>query len=128
MACNILVVDDSATTRSMIKRVIKMSGVPVDAVHEAPDGRAAMEMLAQQPIDIVLADLHMPEMTGLELTRAMQQNPATSPIPIVIISAEPNLSTIESLKQEGIRGHLRKPFTPEALRDCLTELLGVIHG
>lgn len=128
MACNILIVDDSATTRAMIKRVIKMSGVPVDLMLEAPDGRVAMQVLEQQPVDIVLADLHMPEMTGLELTRAMQNNPATKPIPIVIISAEPNMSTIETLKREGIRGHLSKPFTPEALRNCLTELLGVIHA
>ncbi|MEI8198400.1 MAG: response regulator [Phycisphaerae bacterium] len=128
MACNILIVDDSATTRAMIKRVIRMSGVPVDQTLEAPDGKVAMGLLAQHPIDIVLADLHMPEMTGLELTRAMQANPATSPIPIVIISAEPNTATIEALEKEGIRGHLRKPFTPEALRTCLTDLLGVIHG
>lgn len=125
MACNILIVDDSRTTRAMIKRVIQLAGVATEGLYEAGNGKEALEILSKMPVDLVLADLHMPEMNGIELTQEIQKNPATSPIPIVIISAEPSQEKIAALQGTGIRGHLRKPFSPEALRDMVNSLLGV---
>jgi two-component system chemotaxis response regulator CheY len=128
MACTILIVDDSATTRAMIKRIIQVAGIPTEALLEAPNGVAALQLLRRHAVDLVLADLHMPEMTGVELTHQMLADPALAPIPIVIVSADPNQEKITALQQQGVRGHLRKPFTPEALRNLVHDILGVVHA
>ncbi|HEX2973464.1 MAG TPA: response regulator [Tepidisphaeraceae bacterium] len=127
--CNrLLIVDDSATTRAIIKRTIQMAGVSVDMFSEAANGKEALNLLADKPFDLVLVDLNMPEMGGLELTQRMQANPSTASIPVVVISAEPNAASLVQVHQDGIRGYLRKPFTPERIRDLISPLLGVAHA
>ena len=123
MAYNILIVDDSATTRAVIKRIISMAQVPTERVLEAPNGKAALEVLGANRIDLVLADLHMPEMNGVEMTRQILANEATKSIPVVVVSAEPNEQRLAELKREGIRGHIRKPFTPEVLHKLVCDVL-----
>jgi two-component system chemotaxis response regulator CheY len=126
MSYDILIVDDSATTRAIIRRSIQMADVPAANVYEAENGLAALDVVAARHVDIVLADLHMPQMDGVELTRRLLADPATKGIPVVIISAEPDQAKIDALKQQGARGYLRKPFRPEGVRDVITELLGGI--
>ncbi len=128
MAFTILIVDDSATTRALIKRAVTAAGLPVERMVEAANGKAGLDALAQGGVDLVLADLHMPEVDGLEMTRRIMANPQTSSIPVVIISAEPNPDTIAQLQQHGIKGYLRKPFTPEAVRKVLNDVMGVVHA
>jgi hypothetical protein len=77
---NILIVDDSATTRAIIKRTIALAGLTGGDVYEAPSGTAALEVLRTRRVDVVLTDLHMPGMGGVELTRRMQADPAMRPI------------------------------------------------
>jgi two-component system chemotaxis response regulator CheY len=88
----------------------------------------ALRLLAAEPVDLVLADLHMPEMDGVEMTRRILADRATQLIPVIIISAEPNARRLEQLKQEGVRGYLRKPFTPELVRNLINETLGVSNA
>ncbi len=128
MAYDILIVDDSAVTRALIKRTIKMTDLPVGTLHEAGDGKAGLAFLATGHVDLVLADLHMPIMDGAEMTRNILSNAATTAIPVIVISAEPNEAQIAGLKQLGIKGYLRKPFTPEALREVHNTILGVAHA
>lgn len=125
MSRNILIVDDSATTRSMVRRIIALCGAPTGNIYEAPDGREALALLGQSQVDLVLADLHMPNMGGMEMTERMQSDPALKDIPVVIISADPNVGRVDQLKHLGVRGHLAKPFTPEGLRNVLGDILGV---
>lgn len=127
MALNLLIVDDSATMRAMIKRIVRMAGIDVNFLLEAPNGKAALEILAEVSVDVILADLHMPEMTGAELTRAVMTDPRMKKIPVVIVSAEPNVERIESLKKDGIRGYLKKPFTPEKMREVFNDVMGVAN-
>jgi len=87
MAYHILIVDDSMTTRAMIKRTLAMADIPVAQIHEAANGRIGLETLATHKIDLVLADLHMPEMGGVEMTRCILSQESTRHIPVVIISA-----------------------------------------
>lgn len=124
MNYDILIVDDSATTRAIIKRSIQMADLPVGSFHEAENGAAALDVVAASHVDLVLADLHMPQMDGVELTRRLLGNPTTKDIPVVIISAEPDQAKLDALKQQGVRGYIRKPFRPEGIRDVITELLG----
>jgi two-component system chemotaxis response regulator CheY len=84
-------------------------------------------LLETRRVDLVLADLHMPRMSGVEMTARIMDNEQTRDIPVVIISAEPDDEQINQLKHSGIKGYLRKPFTPEDLSHILTGLLGVAH-
>jgi two-component system, chemotaxis family, chemotaxis protein CheY len=127
MAYNILIVDDSAVARAMIRRTIKLSELPTGALYEADNGQSGLELLANHSVDLVLADLHMPKMGGAEMTTRIMADERTRAIPVVIISAEPDCDQIDELKHGGIKGYLRKPFTPEDLCHLLTELLGVAH-
>jgi len=128
MGFRFLIVDDSATTRAIIRRTIRLTGVPADVILEASNGIEALQILTCEKVDLVLADLHMPLMDGVELMKHMQCDAALATIPVVIVSAEPNVSRIEELTKNGVRGHLRKPFTPESLRALIEETLGVAHA
>ncbi len=128
MSLKILIVDDSATTRALIKRTIQLAKLPVEKLFEAADGKAGLAQINANPVDLVLADLHMPEMDGAEMTRQILKNPATANTPVVIISAEPNNERIAQLQLEGVKGYLRKPFTPESLREVINQVLGVAHA
>lgn len=128
MSYSILIVDDSATMRSVIKRVIRMAELPVSQFLEASNGKAALDLLATAQVDLILADLNMPEMTGVEMTHAMRQNDRTRDIPVIVVSAEPNIARLEQLKHDGVQGYVRKPFTPEVIRDEVTKVMGVAHA
>lgn len=128
MGYQILIVDDSATTRAIIKRSIQMAQVPADSLAEAANGKEALRLLSGCRYDLVLADLNMPEMGGEELTQAMAAQDGLRDIPVVIVSAEPNAVRMAQLKRNGVRACLDKPFTPELIKKVITETLGGIHA
>jgi two-component system chemotaxis response regulator CheY len=119
----ILIVDDSATTRAMIKRVIGMTGLAVRRLLDAADGQQGLEVMMSSPVDIVLADLNMPVMDGVEMIRRMRCSDTLKHIPVAVISAQPDPELIAQLKHDGIAGYLPKPFTPENVRDLIGPLL-----
>lgn len=124
MAYTIMVVDDSETIRSVLERTIGMTKLPVDAIIQAENGRDALEKLADNWVDIVFTDINMPEMNGIELVDEMNNHAEYQDIPVVIVSTEGSKSRIEQLRQKGVKGYLRKPFTPENIRDIIIETLG----
>jgi two-component system chemotaxis response regulator CheY len=119
----ILIVDDSATTRAMIKRIIEMTELPVEEVCEAEDGRKALQLMESKRVHLVLADLNMPIMGGSEMIERMHNDAALRDIPVMVISATPDDEQIEELKKNGVVGYLPKPFTPEGVRDLIGPLL-----
>ena len=123
MGLTVLIVDDSATTRSFVRRVLQMVGIDIVAIHEAPDGAAALQLLAVQCVDLVLADLHMPIMGGVELIRRMLADERLKRIPVLIVSADPNTARLENLQAAGVAAYLRKPFTPEEFRSAIKPVL-----
>lgn len=124
MAYNILIVDDSVITRTVIKRSIDMIGIDIGDVYEADNGASALKFLEQTPVDLVLADLNMPEMDGAEMLHHMQQAEATRSVPVVVVSSEPSTIRIKELLAEGIKDYLHKPFTPEEFADTVKDSLG----
>lgn len=118
-----LIVDDSAVTRSMIRRAIQLSGLEFENVLQAGNGREALSVMETQRVDMVLADLHMPEMSGPELIAAMQQHPALKKTPLLIVTAEPSADRIVELCRIGAKGYLRKPFTPEQIRAAVAPIV-----
>jgi two-component system chemotaxis response regulator CheY len=124
MALRILLVDDSKVTRMMITRTLAMAGLPVASLVEADNGQAALERMRAAPVDLVLADINMPVMGGVELITAMRADPHLAAIPVVVISTEGSTTRRAELHALGVRAYLRKPFTPESVRDTLRKVLG----
>jgi two-component system chemotaxis response regulator CheY len=120
---SVLVVDDSSVMRRMVARSLVLSGVPAHEVHEAGDGREALRLIREQYVDLVLCDLHMPVMDGLELMKQLGTDAATADVPVVIVSSERSPGLLAELEELGVRGFLRKPFQPEALGQLVREVL-----
>lgn len=124
MAYTILVVDDSETIRGVLKRTIQMTKLPVHEVIVASNGREALEKLDTRWVDIVFSDINMPEMNGIELIRKMKADDEYCEIPIAIISTEGSKTRINEIMDMGVNGFIRKPFTPEQIREVILETLG----
>jgi two-component system chemotaxis response regulator CheY len=124
MSYTILIADDSAIVRAMVKKAVAMAGLDVGQVHEAGNGKEALAVLRRIWIDIVFADINMPEMTGTELVRHMKADPTLASTPVVIVSSEQSQARIDELKASGARAYLTKPFRPEQFREVVENLLG----
>jgi two-component system chemotaxis response regulator CheY len=124
MSYSILIVDDSPTIRSVIKKSISMSGIDVGEVHEAGNGIEALAVLSQQWIDIVLADINMPQMNGIELVEHMVKDKMLETTPVVIVSSERSQARVAEFKKRGVSAYIKKPFKPEDIRDVVIEVLG----
>ena len=124
MSYTVLVVDDSAIVRTMVKKSIGMAGLPIGTILEAGNGKEALEILRKQWVDIVFADLNMPEMNGTELVEEMSRDSVLVATPVVIVSSEHSQAKIDALKAKGIRAYIKKPFRPEGFREVVEGVLG----
>jgi two-component system chemotaxis response regulator CheY len=118
----ILIVDDSAMMRAMIKRVIKLADVPVEDILEATNGAEALELLKQHDVQLLLTDINMPVMNGADMLREISLNPRWRNLNRVIISTDGSTVRREEAAELDVRCYLEKPFSPEVLRDVLNEL------
>ena len=123
MAVNILIVDDSGVMRSMIAKTINLSGLALGEIHQAGNGQEGLDLLKQNWIDLVIADINMPVMNGEEMINHMMAEPDLRDIPIVVVSTEGSKTRVERLQEKRIR-FIHKPFTPEAIRDTIRDFLG----
>ncbi len=123
MANNVLIVDDSVIIRKMVARNLDMADIELGEVHFAENGQEALEKLEQHWIDVVLADINMPVMNGLELIAEMNRRELTASIPVVIISTERSKERIAALKDMGVKAYINKPFTPEEFATVIKGLL-----
>ena len=127
MAHDVLIVDDSATIRAVVKRTIRMIGLDVGNIYEASNGIEALAQLADHRVAVVLVDINMPTMNGVQLLTRMKQTEGLKNIPVVIASTEGSQQRIDQLSALGVNGYVRKPFQPEQLRDVLLPILGVME-
>jgi two-component system chemotaxis response regulator CheY len=125
MGLNILVADDSATMRAMVAKTVQMSGLPVNRFYEAANGKEGLEILERQWIDVVLVDINMPVVGGLEMIEKIRAHPDLSKMPIVVISTESSQTRIDEIRAKGAE-FIHKPFTPEQVRDVLVKILGEV--
>jgi two-component system chemotaxis response regulator CheY len=123
-----LVVDDSPVTRKMVRRALGLCGLEVAEVIEAADGAEALEKLGQHHVDLVLADINMPVMNGIELVERMSRDPELCTVPVVIVATPMSQDRVEFVLDKGARAYLAKPFRPEALRDVVVQILGTTGG
>jgi two-component system, chemotaxis family, chemotaxis protein CheY len=120
-ALNILIVDDSAVMRRMVRRVVELTDVAIGEVHEAGNGREALEVMRQHSIDALFTDLNMPVMSGTELLRAVNDRPERPPVRVVI-STDGSDARRRETEALDITRYLEKPLRPEVMRDVLCEL------
>jgi two-component system chemotaxis response regulator CheY len=125
MSLNILLVDDSATVRAVLSKTLQIAGVPVKELYQAANGQEALAILSSHWIDLVLADINMPVMTGIELVVKMSADNLMKSIPVIIVSTDGSATRIEELRAKGVRAFVRKPFTPELIYKVVTETVGV---
>ena len=124
MAFRVLIIDDSAAMRTLIRRVIDVPGLDAGAVLEAADGQDALEVLEREWVDVILTDINMPRMNGEQFVRRLAESGLTRSIPIIVISTDGTEVRREHLQALGICGYLAKPFQPEELKDQIEHALG----
>ncbi len=112
MAKRALTVDDSKTMREMVSFTLKGAGFDVI---EAEDGQAALNVLGNSPIDVIITDLNMPVMNGIELIKKLRENPLYKFTPILMLTTESDDSKKSEGKTVGATGWIVKPFNPEKL-------------
>ena len=119
---NILVVDDSAMMRTMIKRAAAATGLPLGEFFEAADGQQALAVLEQHQVDALFTDINMPVMTGIELLRKIAGHERWRHMIRVIISTDGSEARRSEAGALDVRLYVEKPFRPEVMRDVLAEL------
>ena len=120
---NILIVDDSAAIRKILQRVLGQANVPISQVFEAGDGVEALEILKSQNVGLVLSDINMPNMDGLQLLSQVRAVEQWKNVPFVMITTEGSHSKVLEAVQLGASGYVRKPFTPDQIKEKLAGLV-----
>ncbi len=119
MGKTLMIVDDSATMRKIIMRTIQMSGLQFDRTEQAGDGIEALEKLGDKPVDIMLLDINMPEMSGTELVKKVRGLDSCADTKIIMVTTESSQELIDNVVKDGANGFITKPFTPEKLQEKL---------
>lgn len=119
---DVLIVDDSAAIRKILQRVLRQTDIPVGNVFEAGDGKEALEMLKTQPVGLVLSDINMPNMDGIEFLRNVKANESWKGLPVVMVSTEGSEAKVLETVELGAAGYVRKPFTAEQIKEKLQAL------
>ena len=123
----ILIVDDSATMRRMVRRVVELSEVAIADIYEAANGREALEVIDSRPVDALFTDINMPVMTGIELLRQLTTRDASAtPRLRVVISTDGSDARRKEADGLDVARYLEKPLRPEVMRDVLSDLAHVL--
>ena len=125
MDSQILVVDDSAAIRKILQRVLRQTGMSIGVIHEAGDGQDALEILKVQKIDLILSDINMPKMDGLQFLAAVKSSPGRRHIPVIMITTEGGETKVAEAVRLGASGYVRKPFTADQIKEKLVGFLEV---
>ena len=123
MVKTLMIVDDSATMRKIMMRTISMSGLEFEIAEEAGNGAEALEKVRTMPVDIMLCDINMPEMSGTELVKQVRKLSNCSHTKIVMVSTESSQNLIDNVMSDGANGFITKPFTPEKFYKQLSPLM-----
>ncbi len=123
MESDVLVVDDSAAIRKILQRVLRQTGMAIGTIHEAGDGAEALEILKIHRPALVLTDINMPKMDGLQFLAAMKAVADWREIPVVMITTEGGETKVGEAVKLGAAGYVRKPFTADQIKEKLAGIL-----
>ncbi len=122
MPLDVLIVDDSAAIRKILQRVLRQADVDVGQVYEAGDGLEALETLKRHKVHLVLADVNMPNMNGIQLLAQIKAHAEWASLPVIMVTTEGSQSKVMEAAQLGAAGYIRKPFSAEQIKDKLANL------
>ncbi len=117
----ILIVDDSTTSRMIVRRCLEMAGFSDAEFLEAGDGAVALDLLHTRPVELIISDLKMPRMDGRTFVRKLHADPTTTEIPVLIVSSVAPESDAGELFEENVIGTVRKPLSPAKMMAALQE-------
>jgi len=118
-----LIVDDSSVMRKIVERSLRQAGLDTMVVFEAGNGIDGLEMLKAEREDLILSDINMPSMDGLEFLRQIRAQNLAPGIPVVMITTESSEEHVKQAILAGAQGYIRKPFTPEQVKERVLPLL-----
>ena len=121
----ILVVDDFATMRKVVRNLLKQVGY--DDIVEAEDGVMALRALKSQKIDVIISDWNMPNMSGLELLRAVRDDADLAKTPFLMVTAEALQDNVVAAVKAGVNEYIVKPFTAEVLNEKIVKIMESIN-
>ncbi len=118
-----LIVDDSSVMRKIVERALRQAGLDPLVVHEAGSGTEGLDVLKEQTVDIILSDINMPSMDGIEFLRQLRAQKLAPGVPVVMITTESSEEHVKQAIQAGAQGYIRKPFTPEQVKERVLPLV-----
>lgn len=120
-----LIVDDSTVMRKIVERSLRQAGVDSLIVLEAGSGVEGLEVLKARRVDLILSDINMPAMDGLEFVRQLRQQRLAEGVPVVMITTESSEEHVKQAIEAGAIGYIRKPFTADQVKQKVLSLLPV---
>ena len=120
---DVLIVDDSAAIRKILQRVLRQTDLPLGDIREAGDGAEAVEILKDRAFGLILSDINMPNMDGLQLLARIKEMPHLKNVPVIMITTEGGQGKVMEAVQLGATGYVRKPFTAEQIKEKLTGIM-----
>lgn len=124
MAFHLMIVDDSPAMRAFISRVVELSGLDVGKCLLASNGQEALDLLREHWVDIIITDINMPTMNGEEFVRCLEKDEMLRSVPVLVVSTDGSEHRVQRMLSLGAKGYVRKPFSPELLRERVEQLLG----
>lgn len=118
-----LIVDDSSVMRKIVERSLRQAGLDLAEVREAANGAEALAEIAKGPLDLILCDINMPVMDGLEFVRNLQTVEGGKGVPVVMITTEGSESHVVQALSFGARGYIRKPFSADQVKEHVIPVL-----
>ncbi|HTY85428.1 MAG TPA: response regulator [Silvibacterium sp.] len=120
-----LIVDDSSVMRKIVERALRQAGLVLGEVLEASSGMEAIKLLGHTHVDLILTDINMPNMDGLEFLRQVRVQNLAPDVPVVMITTESSEEHVRNAIAAGAQGYIRKPFTPDQVKDRILPLFGM---
>jgi two-component system, chemotaxis family, chemotaxis protein CheY len=120
----VLIVDDSSVMRKIVERALRQAGLELSEVLEASNGAEALAQVEKGGLDMILSDINMPVMDGLEFLKNLAGVEAAKGVPVIMITTEGSEARVVEALSAGAKGYLRKPFTSEQVKERVTPLLG----
>ena len=123
MSLDVMIVDDSAAIRKILQRVLVQAEVPLGKVIEAADGVEALEKLKGATVSLILSDINMPKMDGIELLSKLKADDAFKSVPILMVTTEGSQARVLQALELGAAGYVKTPFTAEQIKEKLTGII-----
>lgn len=120
---DVLIVDDSAAIRKILQRVLRQTDLNIGEIREAGDGLEAVEILKGRGFGLILSDINMPQMDGLQLLARIKEMPHLKTVPVIMITTEGGQGKVMEAVQLGATGYVRKPFTTDQIKEKLSGVL-----